>query len=105
MNRKGIDVTVTCVITITIVFGFWLSVHKQTQSNIQTQKFSLQNVTNEINIENYSSVRVVNEKWQWVIFQNDTIFFKNHICSYCRQSSIRHATRSRIFWSVSKNYV
>lgn len=41
MNRKGIDVTVTCVIIITIVFGFWLPVHKQTQSNIQTQKFIL----------------------------------------------------------------
>jgi len=25
MNRKVIDITVTCVITITIVFGFWLA--------------------------------------------------------------------------------
>lgn len=62
MNRNVIDIAVTCVITITIVFGFWLPVQKQTQSNIQTQKCILQNVTNEINIENYSSVRIANEK-------------------------------------------
>ncbi len=76
MNRKVIGIAITCVITITIVLAFGLPVQKQVQSNIQSQKFIRQNVTNEIGIENYSSIRVANERGQPLIFQNDTLFFK-----------------------------
>lgn len=54
------SIAVTYVITITIVFGLGLPIQKQ--ANMQPQKFILQNVTNQISIENYSSVRVTNEK-------------------------------------------
>ena len=40
------------------------------------QKFIPQDVTEERYAENFSSIKMVNEKGQPLIFQNDTLFFQ-----------------------------
>ena len=64
------------IIILVIFFGFRISTQKQTVLNNESQKIIPQNITEEIYTENYSSIKIVNEKGQPIIFQNDTLFFQ-----------------------------
>lgn len=63
------------IILLAIVFGLTIQSQNQVIPN-KPQKFVPQDVTEERYAENYSSIKVVNEKGQPLIFQNDTLFFQ-----------------------------
>ncbi|HVZ62055.1 MAG TPA: hypothetical protein VG896_00030 [Candidatus Nitrosotalea sp.] len=86
-NKIAMLVIVSVILLITVV-GFTMLSGKQTVQN-KPQKFIPQNVTEERHAENFSSIKMVNEKGQPLIFQNDTLFFQ--IMSLQNQDKIEYS--------------
>ena len=76
LKNKIVMSVILSTIIVVIVLGFVMSSQKQTEYENKSQKFISQNITKEISTENYSSIKIVNEKGQPLVFQNDTLFFQ-----------------------------
>ncbi|MDE2588093.1 MAG: hypothetical protein KGL95_00280, partial [Patescibacteria group bacterium] len=87
MKNKIPILSIIIIFSIAVV-GFTMLSGKQTVQN-KSRKFIPQDVTKERYAENFSSIKMVNEKGQPLIFQNDTLFFQ--IMSLQNQGKIQYS--------------